>query len=126
MSLPPVFTVLAATSAVTAIVGTNPVRVFPAGDIPQGQLLPAVTWQGVGGLPYNLLSDRPPADHQRIQIDCWAHEFGTAENLGDEVRYALEPFGYCIAVNTSTDYDPETKRFRVSFDFNFITSNDHA
>lgn len=125
MSLPPVFTILAATSAVTAIVGTNPVRVFPAGDIPQGQLLPAVAWQGIGGLPYNLLSDRPPADHQRVQIDCWAHEFGVADNLANEVRYALELSGYLVSLNGS-DYDPETKRFRVSFDWNFITANEHA
>jgi hypothetical protein len=72
MSLAPVFSLLASTGAVTAIIGTSPVRCFPAGSIPQAAgtdpnvSLPCVTWQAIGGTPENVLGDRPPSDHVRV------------------------------------------------------------
>jgi len=61
MSIAPVFTLLSNAGAVTAIIGTNPVRCYPAGNIPQALgddpnvNLPCVTWQTIGGTPNNLL-----------------------------------------------------------------------
>jgi len=124
MSIAPVFTLLAAASAVTAIVGTNPVRVYPAGNIPQSTTtdpnsnLPCVTWQTIAGATENMLSDRPVVDNQRIQVDCWALTFGAANALADAVQAALELNGYCVAIN-GHDFDIDTKRYRVSFDWSF-------
>lgn len=124
MSIAPVFSLLAAAGPVTSIVGTNPVRVYPAGNIPQSTTsdpnvnVPCVTWQTIGGVPENMLSERPVVDNQRIQIDCWAMTFGGAQTLSDAVQAALELNGYCVSIN-GHDFDPDTKRYRASFDFSF-------
>ena len=122
----PVFPLLSANSAVTDIVGTNPVRVYPAGNIPQSATsdpnanIPCVTWQTISGMPENMLADRPVVDNQRIQIDCWALTFGQANSLGDAVQAALELNGYCVSIN-GHDFDSDTKRYRTSFDWSFWT-----
>ncbi len=124
MSLPPVFTLLAAAAPVTAIVGTNPVRVFPAGNVPQvsgtdpNANLPCVTWQSIWGQPENMLGERPVVDNLRVQIDCWSTTFGGAQALADAVQAALELNGYCVSIN-GHDYDTDTKRYRSSFDWSF-------
>lgn len=70
--IPPVFTLLAATPAVTAIVGTSPVRIYPAGNIPEvtgadpNANLPCVTWQTIAGHVENFLADAPVAENQRV------------------------------------------------------------
>ena len=124
-----VYTVLSQTPTVTAIVGTSPCRVFPAGTIPQpsstdpNAYLPCVTWKGVGGTPENILDGPPPTDHIRLQLDCWATTFDAADALGTAVREALDPYGYCISLN-GNDYEPDTKRYRASFDWHFYTGGD--
>lgn len=127
MSIAPVYAILRAAAAVTAIVGTNPARIYPAGNIPQvagmdpNANLPCVTWQMIGGHPENMLSDRPVVENQRIQIDCWAvgsNGFEDANALADAVQVALELSGYCVSLN-GHDFDPETRRYRESFDWSF-------
>ena len=113
--LAPVYSTLMANSDVTAIVGN---RIFPAGNIPQGQPVPAVTWQSIAGTPQNLLSEAPPVDNQRVQIDCWATTLVVADDLGSKVRAALQTKGYCISIN-GHDYDADAKWYRSSFDFSF-------
>lgn len=125
MSLPPVFTLLAAAPAVTAIVGTNPVRVFPGGVVPQGAAMPAISWLVVSGVPENLLADRAPVDNQRVQIDCWADDFVSVQTLFESVRSALESNAYLVGMNdpegtsTNTQFDPQTRRYRMSADWSF-------
>jgi hypothetical protein len=124
VSLPPIFTVLAATPAVTAIIGTNPVRCYPAGSIPQvsgldpNSNLPCVTWQSIGGMPENMLGERPVVDNLRTQIDCWSTSFGGADALSSAVQIALEIHGYVVGIN-GHDYDDTTKRYRASFDWSW-------
>jgi hypothetical protein len=125
--IPPIFTILKNAAAVTALIGTNPCRCFPAGNIPQVPIdqqtaqVPAVTWQTIGGAPYNVLADVPAADYQRVQLDCWSLDFDTTQTLADAVLAALAGAGYCVSFN-GHDYDEETRRYRASFDFSFITS----
>lgn len=124
MSLPAIFTTLSGTSAVTALIGTSPVRCYPAGNIPQGASLdpstyvPCVTWQTIAGTVENSFDNHAPADHQRIQIDCWDLTFSGADALHDAVRAALESIGYCVSLN-GHDFDSETKRYRSSSDWTF-------
>jgi hypothetical protein len=131
MSIAPIYSLLAASGTVTAIVGTNPVRIYPAGNIPQveGQdpnaNLPCITWQMIGGYTENLLDERPPADHQRLQLDCWTFGdtgFDDAETLASAAQAALELHGYCVSIN-GHDYDEVTKRYRSSFDWSFIVAH---
>lgn len=119
---PPVVPLLAASSDVTAILGTSPIRAFPM-VVPQGQAMPAVTWDVVGGYPDNLLEGNPPpSDHVRITITCWAMDFVAVSDLSDKVRAALEPNGYLVSFNPA-DYDPETKRYSDSFDWSMIVEH---
>ena len=115
----PIFELLSANAPVTAILGTSPTRVFPAGQIPQKQPYPAVTWQVVGGSPQNVFGTAP-VDHQRVQIDCWADTYLACNDLGEKVRAALENSGWCVSFN-GHDYDKEAKVYRCSFDFSFWT-----
>lgn len=125
MSQPPIFTLLSAAASVTAIVGTNPVRVWPGGIIPQDSLLPAICWQVVGGVPDNLLNGRTPVDNQRLQVSCWGKpdDAVTPYDLAEKARYAMELAGYCITPLMS-DYDSESKRYRTFFDFSFWVGRD--
>lgn len=111
----PVYTLLTTNADVFAMVAN---RVFPAGNIPQKQLMPAITWQVISGVPQNTLSDNAPVDNQRIQIDCWATTFEQADELADKVRLVLQEHGHCISEN-GHDYDAETSRFRISRDYSF-------
>lgn len=125
MSLAPVFPLLSADPAVAAIVGTNPVRIFPGGVLPQDAVIPAISWLVVAGVPENLLADRTPVDNQRVQIDCWADTFPAANALFEAVRTALEGSAYLVAINdpqgtsTNTQFDPNTRRYRISSDWSF-------
>lgn len=128
MANAPVFSLLAASSAVTAIIGTNPVRCYPCGYIPEAtgtdphQFIPCVTWLQVAGTPENVISEKPPVDNRRIQIDCWSTTYSGALALGDAVRAALESAGNCASLN-GDDFDSDVKLYRISFDFSFWTSH---
>lgn len=127
--MPPVFSLLAAAPAVTALIGTTPVRCYPA-VIPQtsdGQpnnaLLPAITWQTIVGTPENYIDAPPAIEQSRVQIDAWALTLALAEQVFAAARTALEDGGRNVMVSSNGfDYEPETKRYRVSGDFEFWVS----
>lgn len=122
--IPPVFTLLVASSDVTAIVGTSPSRIYPAGNVPEvtggdpNANVPCISWQTIAGHPENYMSGRPDVDNQRIQIDCWALTFTQANALAAAAQAALELSGQCVSLN-GHDYEPLTMRYRASFDFSF-------
>lgn len=117
--LPPVFQTLKASSAVKAIVGTNPPRIYRHGSAPQDVSRPYITWTLVSSVPENNLSDPPPTDRQTVQVDCWHPEDAGIDELATAVRDAIEP----IAHMTSTLFDeqePETKLYRIGLQFDFF------
>lgn len=120
---PPVFPLLAAASAVTALIGTDPVRAFPD-DAPQGQVTPYVIWSTTVGTAYNVMDkNSPPADRVRVTITIVADTASARDALYEAARAALEPGGYLSSLNYS-GFDPETKRYTTSFDFSFILAHD--
>lgn len=110
-----VFQTLSGAAAVTAIVGTNPVRVYED-TAPQNVTRPYITWSTVGGTPENQLSGTPGIDRGRIQIDCWAADKATCRNLAVAVRNAMESICHMVSVPMS-DYEQETKLFRYLLEF---------
>lgn len=62
MKSPPLFPLCASDSSVTALLGTNPVRLFMFGMAPQGVQKPYAVWQMVGGSPESYLSGRPDSE----------------------------------------------------------------
>ena len=126
MANAPVFTLIAAAPAVTAIVGTSPVRCYP-GVIPQTtdgtpnlSLLPCIVYQLITGTPENYLAQTSTISQQRVQIDAYATTFAAATALAEAARTALEDgaTNVCISENGNY-YEAETKAFRASFDMEF-------
>jgi hypothetical protein len=125
--IPPIFPILAAAPAVTALLGTSPTRIYPFGENTEKTVTyPYITWQLITGTPENYLGDRPDIDNTRVQIDCWG-DGGTGKNgaasvnaVADAVRNVLEDHGYMVDFG-STERDPDTVSYRYRMDFEFWT-----
>lgn len=118
--LPPVFTLLAASVPVTALVGSAPVRVFPAGQAPEKTPLPYCTWVLVAGIPQNQLGEAPLVDQLPVQIDVWAATYDAALDVAAAVRDTLEPHAHMTNV-ALPGRDPDTRNYRVTMQFDFFT-----
>ncbi|MDM0024077.1 DUF3168 domain-containing protein [Variovorax saccharolyticus] len=117
--LPLIYPLLSGAAGVTAIIGTPP-RAFRHGSAPQNVVAPYVTWSAPGGFAENTL-EGADADVWRVQVDCWSDIDTQVETLALAVRTALEPAGNLIAY-IADEQDPVTKRYRISFSFDFINA----
>lgn len=117
---PPIFSVVAASGAVTALIGNSPVRFFLFGEAPQAIQTPYCVWQTVFGAPENFLGQVPDLDSWSTQIDVYADTASSARTVAEAVRDALEPVAYVTSWNGESR-DTATKRYRYSFDVAFIT-----
>lgn len=121
--LPPVFQTLKASTAVKALVGTNPPRIWSHGTVPPSIPRPIrdpyITWFLVGAAPENNLSDPPPVDRQTVQVDCWHPDKAGIEILADAARDAIEPVAHMTSV-LFDEQEPETKLFRIALQFDFF------
>lgn len=115
--LPPVFRILKAAPAVTAIVGAEP-RIYRHDAAPQDVDRPYVTWFLVTGTPENELSDVPGMDRIAFQVDCWHQQDGGIEDLAQAVRDAIEPHAHMTAIVVN-GYEPETKLYRIGMQFDY-------
>lgn len=112
---PPIFAVCAAHTPLTALIGTDPVRLYPAMDAPQDETKPYVVWQIIGGAPENYLAGRPDMDRYALQIDAYATTLTAARNLGQVLRDVIEPLAYITGFRGEYK-EPETNLYRISFD----------
>lgn len=123
--IPPVFATLNASSAVKALIGSNPVRAYQFGRAPQpgssGYAVPYVTWQLIGGTPENYLAQAPDIDSLTVQVDCWGESADSARTVADAVRNALQAVAYIVSWQGESK-DPDTQKYRYSFDVDFYTS----
>lgn len=114
---------LAADSTISGLVGE---RVF-AGYVPQGQALPALTFQHIGGQPMTDLSGGDgDMINYRVQINCWAdgvNRYLDAHALAEAVRTRLKTAAStfkAVATLVPQDvYEEAPKRFGVYLDFSF-------
>lgn len=117
--LPNLFPLLRDAAAVTAIIGTSPVRFFRHGSAPQGVSAPYLTQLAVDITPEINLSDLPPTDACRVQISCWSDNAGTGSlgvvTLAEAVRDAIEPHHHITDIR-DMGRDPETQRYRIDLD----------
>jgi hypothetical protein len=123
--LPAIFPLLRDSAAVTALIGSSPVRAYRHGVAPQNVVAPYVTWSVPGGNAENGL-DGAKADVFRVQVDCWSdspESTSTAaaqvEALASAVRAAIEPAAHLQAY-VANEQDAETKRYRISMQFDWI------
>ena len=112
---PPIFQVCAAVPAVTALLGTDPTRLFPFGQAPQGVALPYAVHQVITGFPENYLGQVPDIDSFTVQIDVYAKSVSEARQVAEALRDAIEPHAYITGWNGEST-DPETGHKRYGFD----------
>lgn len=121
---PPLFSTLFASTAVKAIFGSAPLRVYAFGDAPAkgapGYLVPYAVFQTISGSPENYLGEVPDMDAWQVQVDIYALTLTAARNGAQAIRDALEPVSYVVGYNGEFR-DTDTQLFRYSFDVSFLT-----
>ena len=116
---PPIFTIIAADSGVTTLLGTDPVRFFPFGQAPDEADMPYAVWQTISGGPENYLSGTPSIDGWLVQVDVYAERGTIARTVAEALRDAIEPEAYITAWRGESK--EEDNIFRYSFDVDFLT-----
>lgn len=111
----PIFAVCSADAAVKALIGNNPVRLYPFGEAPQGTVLPYVAWQVVSGSPENFLNARPDMEGYRLQVDVYGATASSANAVKSAIETAVEMQAHVVSYNGEMR-DPDTKNYRTSFD----------
>jgi hypothetical protein len=117
---PPIFSVAAADAGVTAVLGSNPTRLYPFGEASQGVASPYAVWQVVTGSPENYLAERPDLDSYTVQIDIYGDTGAQVIAAATAVRDAIELEAYIVRWGGQTK-DPTTGRYRISFDSDWHT-----
>ena len=117
---PDVFPLIAADSDCEALLGSQPMRLFPFGEAPQHVTLPYVTWQTVVGVPENYMDCAPDIDSLTVQLDVWAATQGSSREVRDAVIAALEQDAHVTAM-TLEGREPDTRLYRVSLNVDFWT-----
>lgn len=116
---PPIFPLAVGSAAVTGLLGSNPTRLYPFGEAPQGVTKPYAVWQQVGGFPENYLGTVPDADNYTAQIDVYADTADEAVAVAEALRDVYEPHAYITNWN-GDGRDEDTNNYRYSFDVDFI------
>jgi hypothetical protein len=116
-----VFDRLTSHLGLSAIVGSS---IYPIA-MPQGTVLPAVTYQRVSSPRVRGFGDNKGAV-ARVQVTAWAATYRDAKQVRAEIFDALEPtdgmyFDVTVravqCVNELDDYNPETKTYATALDF---------
>lgn len=120
IALPTPFPILAADAAVTALIGSSPVRCFPHGAAPQGVAYPYVTYTAASIVPINSLDNGgAPADTTLVQISAWgsntADGVGSAQAVYAAVRACMER-DHDIEAVRDMGRDAETGSYRIDID----------
>lgn len=115
-----IFTTCAASQAVKDLLGTNPVRLYPFGMQDDSIVYPYAVWQNIGGSPENYLNQRPDADRYSLQVDVYGDTDADVIAVARALRDAIETKAYITRWGDQSR-DPETKRYRYSFDVDWIT-----
>ena len=114
---PPVYSLLAASAPVVAIVGD---RIGAHGEVFAREVRPYVTWQSVsGGAEITLDRGRAPNDRVSVQVDFWHPTEAGLVTLVEAGRTALESACYVVGL-VADEKDDATGLYRQSLQFDFI------
>ena len=120
MNILPVVPTLKLASAVTALLGTNPLRVFE--DIaPHKTPYPYAVWSVVTANPENHLDCPANIDHVSFQIVVYDTQQKRASDIRAAIRKALEP--HCYVTNIHPNHFEriaDTNVFGRGFDAKFV------
>ena len=115
----PIFSVCAASASVTALLGSSPLRIYPFGLKDDDVIYPYAVWQNIGGAPEMYLDTLPDYDTFNIQVDIYADTVTASTAVAKALRDAIEPHAYITRWGDQVR-DPDTKRYRYSFDVDWI------
>lgn len=115
---PPLFTILKNTPAVTALLGTAPLRVFPWGRAPQNVVKPYAVYSVYNANPENYLDQVPDIDNKGTQLSIYAATADSLQSCYIAVRNALEPQAHMLSFATP-DLDADTDLFSCRMEFDF-------
>lgn len=119
MKYPPIFQAAAADPAVTALLGTNPTRLYLFGMAPDNPAGTYCVWQIIDGSPDNYLAGRPDVESHTLQVDVYATTAAEARAAGQALEYAVELSASVVGYN-GENRDTETGRYRYSFSVDWI------
>lgn len=117
---PNIFPTIAASSAVKALIGSNPVRFYQFGqNDKQPVTYPYAVWQRIGGSPENYMDQVPDIDDYSVQVDVYvsaAQQNGAAKarEIAAALRDAIEPVAH-ITAWLGESRDPDTQSYRFGF-----------
>lgn len=118
MNTAPIFLILKANAAVTALLGVKPLRVYPWGDAPERQVKPYATYGTFSGTPENYVDKTPDIDSLGTQIDIWADTVQSCEAVFAAIRDALEPHAHITNFQGSVR-DTETNLYNARLELDF-------
>lgn len=117
---PPLFATLFASAPVKALLGTTPLRVYPAGEATQETVVPYAVFQTITGTPENYLGSRTDMDGYTVQVDVYAATLSSARACASAIRVALESVAYITSLREPSK-DPTTRNYRYSMDVDWFT-----
>lgn len=117
----PIVAACKAAPAVTALLGDNPLRLYPHGCAPQNVSKPYAVWQVVSGSPINYVNGAPDTDRYGLQVDVYADTATSADQVVTAIRKAIGARAYITGFGFDTR-DPETKNYRKGFDVTWLVS----
>lgn len=111
----PIFATCFASSAVKALLGASPLRLYLFGEAEQSTVKPYATWQTIGGSPENYINQAPDIDSFALQVDCWAATASSVRACAQAIRDAVEPHAHITGWRGESK-DVATDLYRLSFD----------
>ncbi|HCA25256.1 MAG TPA: hypothetical protein DEP32_13915 [Pseudomonas sp.] len=117
----PIFQVIAAVPAVTALLGTGPVRFWPFGEGEEDAPRPYAVWQTITGNAENYLDQVPDSDAYTLQVDVYADSAASVRDAARALRDAIEPHAHIVAWRGESR-EPDTKLYRYSFDVSWLVT----
>jgi uncharacterized protein DUF3168 len=121
---PAVFGIIAASAECTAIIGSPPqMRFYSFSEAPQTPQRPYAVWQMITSVPANYLGRLPDTDDARVQVDVYADQQSTANQLAVAIRDAIEPHAHMVNASDRAR-DPTTRAYGYLMEFEFFTPRD--
>ena len=80
---------LEAETAITAIVGTDPPRIYPVGEVPEQDPLPRITYQRITTDHGQTLAGANALADATVQINCIAKTYDEVRDLAEWVRLQM-------------------------------------
>lgn len=114
----PIFNILKNVPAVTALLGTDPVRIYPWGRAPQNPTKPYAVYAVYNAIPENYLGQRPDIDNKGTQINVYGDTSDSVDACFKAIRDALEDHAHMTAFS-SPDREAETNLYSCRLEFDF-------